>query len=895
MQMPSPAEKYSKFRNRKSGSDDSLQDFLASITVHPDQFQLEAFHAIDKYHSVLVAAPTGSGKTLIAEFAIRKTLSQNNRIFYTTPIKALSNQKYREFRQIFGEESVGLLTGDRKVNPDARIVVMTTEILRNMLYADIEKLNAVNCVVMDEVHFLSDKHRGSVWEESFILLPKEIQIVCLSATVSNVEEFGDWLNDIRGNLDVVVSEQRPVPLIQMVALDGNLHDLLIHRDNKQEREINPTVSRINSRRRHNVRNRYVSFDPYERRKIIEQLDKAKQLPCIYFIFSRNGCNQAAAEFLINSSPFLTKDEQSFISDFVESRVANLSPLDLDALDYQTFIAQLKWGIATHHAGMIPLFKELVEELFQLGIIKVVFATETLSLGINMPAKTVVIESLRKFDGNSHVDLTAGEYTQLTGRAGRRGLDTVGYAVVPISETTSPTTIASLVGTRTYQLRSSFKPNYNMSVNLINKYGLARGKALLEKSFAQFQATKSLGGLVKRVGEIENSIINIESKYSPDSLKSAVSYLKLLDDFEDLKNIEMISRFSGKNASEGDLKSGSVFYFLENPTEVFVVTDVNLKRQTVSTISEMGFKKMYWRNFASWPVVCDYLKIPKGFNPNDRKARAALLDQVPEIKSFNQIKRYSKITLHELDGRIKNHDFLTESNRSELEKVARKILQLTKDRERLNQKIREKSESLSDAFENICLLLTDLGYLDNNSLVTNKGILLSGLYLDKDLLLAETIFKGILDNLSLPDFGSVLSTFVLESRIFTDIKQTSVPSKSVKDALMQVESIFFDITSREKIYNLSLTQEIDGGFANAVYDWLTGVSIKSILEESQLSPGDFVRWIKQLIDLANQLSYVVDKTELRNLCRQLIHELSYGIVIASDVNLIDEEGVDSFQH
>lgn len=891
--MPSPAEKYSKFRNRYSQSDDSLQDFLASITVHPDQFQLEAFHAISKNHSVLVAAPTGSGKTLIAEYAIRKTLSQNYRIFYTTPIKALSNQKYREFRQIFGEESVGLLTGDRKMNPDAKIVVMTTEILRNMLYAHIEKLSSVNCVVMDEVHFLSDKHRGSVWEESFILLPREIRIVCLSATVSNVEEFGDWLNDIRGNLDVVVSEQRPVPLIQMVALDGNLHELLIHRDNKQEKEINPTVSRINSRRRQNVRSRYLSFDPYERRKIIEQLDKAGQLPCIYFIFSRNGCNHAAAEFLISSSPFLTKDEQNFISDFVESRVANLSPIDLDALDYETFIAQLKWGIATHHAGMIPLFKEIVEELFQLGILKVVFATETLSLGINMPAKTVVIESLRKFDGNSHVDLTAGEYTQLTGRAGRRGLDTLGYAVVPISETTSPATIASLVGTRTYQLRSSFRPNYNMSVNLINKYGLARGKTFLENSFAQFQASKSLGGLVKRVSEIENSIIQIESKYSSRSLKYAVSYLELLDEFEDLKNTEMISRFSAKNASERDLKTGSVFYFLENPTEFFVVTDVDLKRQTVSTISEKGFKRMHWHNFASWPVVCEHLKIPKGFNPNDRKARTALLDQVPEIKAFNQIKRYSKTSLHELDRQIKNHEFLAESNRFDLEKAARKIIQLNKDRERLNQRIRAKSESLSNAFENICRLLSDLDYLDKNSSVTKKGKLLSGLYLDKDLLLAETIYKGIINDLSLPDFGSVLSTFVFESRLFTNFKQISVPSKPVKDALIQIESIYFDIASREKIHNVSLTQEIDGGFANAVYDWLTGVSVKLILEESQLSPGDFVRWIKQLIDLANQISYVVDDSKLRNLCKQLIEELSYGIINASDSTLIDGEDVDSF--
>ncbi len=806
--MPTPAEKYSKFRNRKSQTEDSLQEFLASIMLQPDQFQLDAFHCISKNRSVLVAAPTGSGKTLIAEYAIRKTLSQGHRIFYTTPIKALSNQKYREFRRIFGEESVGLLTGDRKKNPDAKIIVMTTEILRNMLYADIGKLDSVNCVVMDEVHFLSDKHRGSVWEESFILLPKEIQIVCLSATVSNVEEFGDWLNSIRGNLDVVVSEQRPVPLIQMVALDGNLHELLIRRDDKREKDINPVVARVSSSRRKNIRSRYLSFDPYERRKIIDQLDKAGQLPCIYFIFSRNGCNQAAAEFLSHSSLILDKDDQKFISDFVESRVANLSPIDLDALDYEVFIAQLKMGIATHHAGMIPLFKEIVEELFQMGILKVVFATETLSLGINMPAKTVVIESLRKFDGNSHVDLTAGEFTQLTGRAGRRGLDTVGYAVVPISETTSPATIASLAGTRTYQLRSSFKPNYNMSINLINKYGLSRGKAYLEKSFAQFQASKSLGGLERRVAEIDNSIIQIRSKYLPEGLEAAVSYVQLLDEFENLKNAEMISRFSGKNASERDLKTGSVFYFVENPTEVHVVTDVDFKRQSISTVSEKGFKKIYWHNFSSWPVVCDYLKIPRGFNPNDRKARAALLDQVPEIKSFNQVKRYSKNSLYELDGQIRNHEFLAQSNRTDLEKAARKIVQLNKDRERLNQKIRAKSESLSNAFENICRLLTDLDYLDKNSLVTTKGKLLSGIHLEKDLLLAETINKGILKDLSLADFGALLSTFVFESRIFTNIKQTSVPSKLVKDALIQVEAIFFDISNREKSYNISRTQEID---------------------------------------------------------------------------------------
>lgn len=890
--MVSAAEKYSKFKRKQLNQSSGIDIFLSTIEIVPDEFQLTAFDSIEGNRSVLVAAPTGSGKTLIAEFGIFITRRKNSRIFYTTPIKALSNQKYRDFCDKYGEGSVGLLTGDRKINPDAEIIVMTTEILRNMLYSDQDRFDQVSCVVMDEVHYLSDRNRGSVWEESFILLPESIQVICLSATVSNAEEFGNWLNEVRANVDVVVSEKRPIPLKQLVAVKGKIHDLFLS-DNKNAKLIlNPSIEEGATKNRgFKGSKRFSSMDPIQRIEVIEQLSEEGKLPCIYFIFSRKGCDKAASEFLLTSDSLVDKEDRSLIQMFVESKIAHLSQEDLAALDFDEFIHLLEFGVATHHAGMIPLFKEIVEELFQANLVKLVFATETLSLGINMPAKTVVIESLRKFDGSTHVDLTAGEFTQLTGRAGRRGLDQVGFAVVPISETTSAATVANLASTRTYPLRSSFRPNYNMSINLVSRYGRERGIAYLEKSFAQFQGRAMLEKTISRLHEIDKTIADLSSQYSPQDIDLAMAFIELNESFERVKNAQLINRFQGAGGHNTDLKQGSAFYFAESPAQIHVITDVNFQRRLVSTISiQDGFRKLDWGKFSSWPIVFSSVKIPKGFNPNDRVARKKLLDQINPPSMVKRDGNSVGSSIGELQEVIEKHPFQRISNRHQVEKVARRIITLKREQIKVETKIDKRAGSLAKSFNSICDLLQSCDYLDSKNGLTKKGRVLAGVYAESDLLLTESISLNLFQDLTIPELGAVFSSFVFESRLRFDVNQVSVPTKNVRDILMKIEAIYYELDQREHDLGFTLLRPIDAGFAIAVYDWLSGEPISTILEDSDLSPGDFVRWIKQIMDLSNQLIFAEVDASFKKQCYQLREALDYGIVNASEMDLGDIKGI-----
>jgi len=454
-----------------------------------------------------VAAPTGAGKTVVGEFAAYFALKNGKKCFYTTPIKALSNQKFAEFVERFGEEKVGLLTGDTSINSEADILVMTTEVLRNMLYAGSNTLNNLGWVVMDEVHYLADKFRGGVWEEVLIHLMESVQVVSLSATVSNAEEFGEWLNEIRGNTTVVVSEVRPIPLYQHVLIGQRLVDLF-----SKPGQVNPEILKLEReamRKVHTDRHRRERFGQNESRlsraDIIEKLNRENLLPAITFIFSRAGCDAAVNQCLNAGLRLTNSEERAEITKTALFYTQNLAEEDLAVLGFDQWLRALERGIAAHHAGLLPSFKEAIEDLFKRGLIKAVFATETLALGINMPARTVVLEKLTKWNGEAHVPITPGEYTQLTGRAGRRGIDIEGNAVVQWSPSVDSATAAGLASTRTYPLRSSFTPTYNMAINLISRFGRERARGSLESSFAQFQADRAVVGLDRQVRRNQTAI------------------------------------------------------------------------------------------------------------------------------------------------------------------------------------------------------------------------------------------------------------------------------------------------------------------------------------------------------------------------------------------------------
>ncbi|HET9692639.1 MAG TPA: DEAD/DEAH box helicase, partial [Acidimicrobiales bacterium] len=406
--------------------------FAAGVGFELDRFQLEALDALDGGCNVVVAAPTGSGKTVVAEYAVARALAEGAKAFYTTPLKALSNQKYGELVRRHGADSVGLLTGDNAINGDAPVVVMTTEVLRNMIYAASGALDGLRYVVLDEVHYLQNAYRGPVWEEVIIHAPPAVGLVCLSATVSNADELADWIRTVRGPTATVVEHRRPVALTDLVLFGDRDADRLLLLPTLVDGRPNPEAAALDAkaavRSTPRAARRARLFTP-RRPEVVEVLADHGMLPAIYFIFSRNACDDAVTQCLREGGRLTSSDERRQIRAVAEAHVEALSDGDLAVLGYGTWLAGLEAGYAAHHAGLVPPFKEAVEECFASGLVKVVFATETLSLGINMPARSVVIEKLTKFTGDHHQFLTPGEYTQLTGRAGRRGIDNVGHAVV----------------------------------------------------------------------------------------------------------------------------------------------------------------------------------------------------------------------------------------------------------------------------------------------------------------------------------------------------------------------------------------------------------------------------------------------------------------------------------
>ena len=520
----SAAERFALAKARNSTP--LVNEFRERRAFDLDPFQIAAANVLEAGNSVLVAAPTGAGKTVVAEFAVFLAMSTaTDKLFYTTPMKALSNQKYNEFVEEWGAENVGILTGDTNINSGARIVVMTTEVLRNMLYADSDLLADLRFVVMDEIHYLADRFRGAVWEEVIIHLPQHVRLVGLSATVSNAEEFGDWLQAVRGDTDIIVSEDRPVPLDQHVLVGNKFIDLFDGSNAAAEHRVNPELLRLahsHQRAPHirsagrnahrggrNNRPQYAQNQPLQgrmdRADVIELLAEKNLLPAISFVFSRAGCDQAVSQVLRSGIRLTDAEEREIIREIVEDRCSTINDEDLGVLGYWDWLEGLERGVAAHHAGLLPAFKEVVEELFQKKLVKVVFATETLALGINMPARTVVLEKLEKFNGEARVPLTPGEYTQLTGRAGRRGIDVEGHSLIQWANNLDPQTVASLASRRTYPLNSSFRPTYNMAINLIEQFGRSRTREILESSFAQFQADRAVVDLARKVKQQEETL------------------------------------------------------------------------------------------------------------------------------------------------------------------------------------------------------------------------------------------------------------------------------------------------------------------------------------------------------------------------------------------------------
>jgi len=504
-------------------------EFEDSLPFRLDPFQREAIDKLERGRGgVLVSAPTSSGKTIVAEYAIFRALRDGSKVLYTTPLKALSNQKYHDFVRAYGEATVGLVTGENTINDDAPVVVMTTEILRNLIYEDPKRLDLVRYVVLDEVHYIDDFPRGSVWEEIVIQAPATIKLVGLSATIGNYQEIADWMAENRGGMETVFHEERPVELKMWLAINNHLSPLFKEDGGIDQR----TWSRAAQDEEASYRvGGYRGLPSNDLLHVIEELRRNDMLPAIYFIFSRRGCREALQRCAYHELDLTTAAEKEAIDQVAAERLQSLKDQDEEALFRRMVDARLlRRGMAEHHAGLLPYHKEMVEELFQRGLIKVVFATETLSLGINMPARGVVVSSFTKFDGVNFSTLTTGELTQLMGRAGRRGIDVIGHGAILKESDVAVGTIYEVAMGPTLVVESKFLPSYNMALNLLRVYTPEEAEALMQRSFGQFQKRLAATETDERLTNVRERLADIKRMWDEPqvSIEDVAQYFRIED-------------------------------------------------------------------------------------------------------------------------------------------------------------------------------------------------------------------------------------------------------------------------------------------------------------------------------------------------------------------------------
>ncbi|WP_027935835.1 RNA helicase [Amycolatopsis sp. ATCC 39116] len=906
----SPAEAYQASKRRAQYP--QLTRFADEAEFGFDDFQIRGCRALEDGHGVLVCAPTGAGKTVVGEFAVHLALAEGRKCFYTTPIKALSNQKYGDLVQRYGAGTVGLLTGDTAINGNAQIVVMTTEVLRNMLYAGSSAIDDLGYVVMDEIHYLADRFRGAVWEEVILHLPEYVRVVGLSATVSNAEEFGEWLVTVRGDTTVVVDEHRPVPLWQHMMVGNRLLDLFADDGSDGELRMNPGLLRrveevgrmhapaaLRRGRGGRTYSRGPRFRPPSRVDMITRLDAAGLLPAIVFIFSRAGCDAAVSQVTRSGLRLNTPEEAAEVRRIVDTRTKDLPEGDLGVLGYWEWREALENGIAGHHAGLLPAFKETVEELFVRGLVKVVFATETLALGINMPARTVVLERLVKYNGEAHVDLTPGEYTQLTGRAGRRGIDVEGHAVVVWQPGVDPNAVAGLASTRTYPLRSSFRPGYNMAINLVAQLGHEQARELLEQSFAQFQADRSVVGLSRRIEKNREALKGYAEAVTGD-FDAMLDYVQLRKKISDrekaLARQNTAARRADTAVSLEKLRKGDVIAVpAGRRAGLAVVIDPGLdpvrEPRPVVVTEDRWSGPLSLSDFSAPVEPLGRIKLPKHIELRSPKTRRDIASHLRDsgISLPGRQKRRSGANedgeLAALRRALRAHPCHGLAEREANIRWVERYHRLAGETEQLERRVAATTHSLARAFDRIRALLAERGYLaEGEDRVTEHGARLARLYSESDLLAAECIRHGVWEGLTPPELAAVVSTLVFEARRDSP-GEPRLPAGGVPKAWQETAKIWTDLAEDERRHRLDRTREPDAGFAWPVYRWARGESLEKVLTAAdangqELSAGDFVRWSRQVVDLLDQIKTVLGKADpVGDAAAQAVKALRRGVVAA----------------
>jgi superfamily II RNA helicase len=853
-----------------------------------DPFQLEAIDALNIGHSVVVSAPTGSGKTLVGEYAIHRALAHGRRVFYTTPLKALSNQKLRDFRSQFGTENVGLLTGDLSVNREAGIVVMTTEIFRNMLYAEIDRpdddpLADVEAVVLDECHYMNDSQRGTVWEESIIHCPPPIQLVALSATVANAGQLTDWIERVHGPTRLVLSDHRPVPLAFSFCSAKGLHPLLNEAGNGLHPNCKVWRPPKTTRRKGPREPRPPQPEAPPIGFVVAQMAQRDMLPAIYFIFSRRSCDRALRD--LGKLCLVNPAEQALIRSRLDAYVA-ATP---DAVRDGEHADALLRGIASHHAGVLPAWKELIEELFQQALVKVVFATETLAAGINMPARTTVISALSKRTERGHRPLMGSEFLQMAGRAGRRGLDDQGYVVTVQSRFEGVREAGELATSPADPLVSQFTPSYGMVLNLLQRYDLKKAKELVERSFGRYLATLDLADDEARIGELRLQLASLEASGGDVPWDQFEDYEKQSGHLREERRLLRILQQQAEEtlaheltlalqfASEGSLVSLRAPQLRSRVTPAVIVAKVPGAGQFPWLLCLTDDN--VWILLPCSAVVALHAELSclqvGQLQPPDLKRSGELRhgDQASgglALAVASMARRHDMATPHydlagevlqqvervrQLEDALQLHPAHRWGDRKQLKKQLRRMEEIEAEVEERQKLLHFRSNRHWETFLSLISILRHFGALDGAEGLepTEVGRTVAALRGDNELWLGLALMSGHLDELEPPDLAAVLEA------ISTEVNRPDLwcgfePPKPAEEALHDLRPLRRALEREQERGQVVVPVWWEPELTGLVAAWARGTPWRDLIANTSLDEGDVVRVMRRTVDLLAQIPY-----------------------------------------
>ncbi|MBI1269385.1 DEAD/DEAH box helicase [bacterium] len=740
---------------------------------------------LDAGKSVVVCAPTGAGKTVIAEYAVELALASNKRCFYTTPLKALSNQKLYDLRKKYSDEKVGLLTGDTSVNRDAPIVVMTTEVFRNMLYGTIlgdvrRNLRDVSFVILDECHYMNDSERGTVWEESIIYSPVDIQLVALSATVANAQDLTTWINETHGATELVSSDFRPVPLEFHFFGERRIYPLLNHNGTAVNGLLKSRFGkkRFVSRQKKGPRRSAFTTHPGD---VLGTLSGKGMLPVIYFMFSRKGCEEAMKR--ASGIPLISDKEHGQILKAVDE-LSLLYP----NIKNHPHMPYLLEGMAVHHAGMLPSWKGAVEKLFQAGLLKAVFATETLAAGINMPARTTVISSMTKRSDEGHRSLTASEFLQMSGRAGRRGMDELGHVVVLNNTFESVEDAARLATSAADPLASQFTPSYAMVLNLLERHSIEDARDLIERSFGQFMTNQLLEPLYVDQMEMEAELSRLQNPLCPDEIGDLALYSK---------------RLGAIRAKHKQLK----------------LIEKGLKPQARTPHGRSRARK----------------KVDEAMGPSTSEVEATLENMKKEIN--NLLAEAYAMPCHGCPVQKP-----CSKQTSRVGHLERRIKEIAKRITRETGKYWRTFEALAD-------ILRLKGYLNGNE-PTRLGRMAASIRGTNELFLSEMVVNGVFDGLASHELAALLNILVQEEgRLHEQVRHRLSPG--VESRLAEMHGIARSLKKLQDQFDIEIPINYSPHFGALTEMWAQGASWEHISRATVYDEGDVVRAFRRTLDLCRQ--------------------------------------------